>query len=202
MKSPRGRKRLRRGLRPVEPDCQSPSSQTTSAANEEASPYRSSTSAERQASFPVYYCQWVACTARLHNLKTLQAHLTIVHCQPNSNATYSCRWNDCQELLFSSTGEYVAQPIALPTEGQWHKHMWHEHVSKIAWRLGDGPTCGLSAPIAPTGADTSITELPKRTVRRSTSHSPRSNNGRAEALHLQVRLAQERELSPATFKSI
>ncbi|CAI7677500.1 unnamed protein product [Penicillium discolor] len=81
---------------------------------------------------PVYYqifpCKWEGCTAELHNIESIRAHLIKVHI-PHSLV---CKWQDCGNKT----------PMAA---ADMFTHLSSEHVSKMAWELGDGPTVPVTA---------------------------------------------------------
>lgn len=104
--------------------------------------------------FPVYVCKWAGCEAQLHNLKTLVKHTRRVHLglsplpshdKPQEDVKVKkeengdkktrkhrspqhlrCRWNACK------------RKESLPKESLW-QHIQDDHLSRIAWQMGDGP---------------------------------------------------------------
>ncbi|KAJ5604290.1 hypothetical protein N7537_007246 [Penicillium hordei] len=81
---------------------------------------------------PVHYqifpCKWEECTAELHNIESVRAHLIKVHI-PH---TLVCKWQDCGNKT----------PMAA---ADMFTHLSLQHVSKMAWELGDGPTVPVTA---------------------------------------------------------
>lgn len=78
---------------------------------------------EQPVHYPIFPCKWEECTAELHNIESVRAHLIKVHI-PHSLV---CKWTDCGNKT----------PMAA---ADMFTHLSSEHVSKMAWELGDGPT--------------------------------------------------------------
>ncbi|CAG8903270.1 unnamed protein product [Penicillium egyptiacum] len=81
---------------------------------------------------PVHYqifpCKWEGCAAELHNIDSVRAHVIKVHI-PHSLV---CKWKDCSNKT----------PMAA---ADMFQHLATEHISKMAWELGDGPTVLVTA---------------------------------------------------------
>jgi hypothetical protein len=73
--------------------------------------------------YQVFPCRWEGCTAELHNIDSVRAHVIKVHI-PHSLV---CKWTDCGNKT----------PMAA---ADMYTHVANEHISKMAWQLGDGPT--------------------------------------------------------------
>ncbi|KAG0153754.1 hypothetical protein PDIDSM_2409 [Penicillium digitatum] len=83
---------------------------------------------EQQVQYQVFPCKWEGCAAELHNIDSVKAHLIKVHI-PHSLV---CKWIDCGNKT----------PMAA---ADMFTHLVSEHVSKMAWALGDGPTVPVTA---------------------------------------------------------
>jgi len=98
--------------------------------------------------YQVYKCEWKDCGAELHNLATLRKHLHKLHCKPDDALQYKCMWSDCGKVVEEINGRTTTR-ITRPTfwfvDG-WKQHVGKAHLEPIAWRLGDGPTSGVSEP--------------------------------------------------------
>ena len=77
---------------------------------------------EQPVRYQIFPCKWEECIAELHNIDSVRAHLAKVHI-PHSLV---CRWEDCGNKT----------PMAA---ADMFKHLASEHISKMAWALGDGP---------------------------------------------------------------
>lgn len=86
--------------------------------------------------FSVYRCDWENCQAELHDLSTLERHVSKIHAPGSggSSGDHACRWLGCSrsQKRFSSSAEL-------------RRHLQADHVGPIAWKLGDGPS------VRPTG---------------------------------------------------
>lgn len=78
---------------------------------------------EQPVHYQIFPCKWEGCTAELHNIESIRAHLIKVHI-PHFLV---CKWQDCGNKT----------PMAA---ADMFTHLSSEHVSKMAWELGDGPT--------------------------------------------------------------
>ncbi|KAJ5783245.1 hypothetical protein N7457_005019 [Penicillium paradoxum] len=78
---------------------------------------------EQPVHYQVFSCKWEGCVAELHNIDSTRAHVLKVHI-PHS---LICKWKDCDNHT----------PMAA---ANMFEHMAHDHISKMAWELGDGPT--------------------------------------------------------------
>ncbi|KAJ5333723.1 uncharacterized protein N7506_007506 [Penicillium brevicompactum] len=73
--------------------------------------------------YPVYACQWKSCAAELHNLEGIKAHVVKTHVPHH----LVCQWKGCEHTTpMAAAGMYA--------------HVTKEHIMKLAWQLGDGPT--------------------------------------------------------------
>lgn len=77
---------------------------------------------EQPVHYQIFPCKWEECIAELHNIESVRAHLIKVHI-PHSLV---CKWQDCANKT----------PMAA---ADMFTHLSCEHVSKMAWVLGDGP---------------------------------------------------------------
>lgn len=75
-------------------------------------------------SYPTYQCDWDACQAQLHDIKTLERHIIKVHISGQTG----CRWHGCPNAMRRYTGVEL------------RKHMQLAHVQPLAWKFGDGPS--------------------------------------------------------------
>ncbi|KAJ5479989.1 hypothetical protein N7530_005498 [Penicillium desertorum] len=78
---------------------------------------------EHPVDYQIFPCKWEECAAQLHNIDSVRAHVIKVHI-PHSLV---CKWKDCGNKT----------PMAA---ADMFQHLATEHISKIAWELGDGPT--------------------------------------------------------------
>ncbi|OQE20233.1 hypothetical protein PENFLA_c017G03226 [Penicillium flavigenum] len=78
--------------------------------------------------YQIFPCKWEGCAAQLHNIDSVRAHVIKVHI-PHSLV---CKWKDCGNKT----------PMAA---ADMFQHLATEHISKIAWELGDGPTVPVTA---------------------------------------------------------
>ncbi|OQD60510.1 hypothetical protein PENPOL_c023G06847 [Penicillium polonicum] len=83
---------------------------------------------EQPVHYQIFPCKWEGCAAELHNIDSVRAHLIKVHI-PHSLV---CKWQACGNKT----------PMAA---ADMFTHLSNEHVSKIAWELGDGPTVPVTA---------------------------------------------------------
>ncbi|CAI7615876.1 unnamed protein product [Penicillium palitans] len=83
---------------------------------------------EQPVHYQIFPCKWEECTAELHNIESIRAHLIKVHI-PHFLV---CKWQDCDNKT----------PMAA---ADMFTHLSSEHVSKMAWELGDGPTVPVTA---------------------------------------------------------
>jgi hypothetical protein len=77
---------------------------------------------EQPVDYQIFPCKWEGCAAELHNIDSVRAHVIKVHI-PHSLV---CKWKDCDNKT----------PMAA---ADMFKHVSSEHISKMAWQLGDGP---------------------------------------------------------------
>ncbi|KAJ5357043.1 hypothetical protein N7517_011652 [Penicillium concentricum] len=83
---------------------------------------------EQPVNYQIFPCKWEGCAAELHNIDSVRAHLIKVHI-PHS---LICKWKECGNKT----------PMAA---ADMFMHVSNEHISKMAWRLGDGPTVPIIA---------------------------------------------------------
>ncbi|CAG8222993.1 unnamed protein product [Penicillium salamii] len=79
-------------------------------------------SSKPHVNYQVFACQWESCVAELHNLDALRGHLVKIHVPHH----LVCKWKGCEN----------STPMAA---ADMYAHVSNEHISKIAWKLGDGP---------------------------------------------------------------
>ncbi|KAL1969175.1 hypothetical protein VTN77DRAFT_429 [Rasamsonia byssochlamydoides] len=75
-------------------------------------------------SYPIYQCDWDTCQAQLHDIQTLERHVTKVHIPGQT----CCRWHGCPNAMRRYTGVEL------------RKHLRLAHIQPLAWKLGDGPS--------------------------------------------------------------
>ncbi|KAI2754046.1 hypothetical protein DTO006G1_8788 [Penicillium roqueforti] len=85
---------------------------------------------EQPVHYQIFPCKWEGCIAELHNLDSVRAHIVKVHI-PHSLV---CKWEDCDNKT----------PMAA---ADMFRHLSSEHISKMAWALGDGPKVPVTAEI-------------------------------------------------------
>ncbi|KAJ5265372.1 hypothetical protein N7524_006390 [Penicillium chrysogenum] len=83
---------------------------------------------EQPVDYQIFPCKWEGCAAQLHNIDSVRAHVIKVHI-PHSLV---CKWKVCGNKT----------PMAA---ADMFQHLATEHISKIAWELGDGPTVPVTA---------------------------------------------------------
>lgn len=89
--------------------------------------------------FPIFYCRWQDCDARLHNLVTLRKHMRR-HLKPENHGSNPCLWKGCRATKIDDRQTNVT----FPTEDAWHSHIETEHLEPLAKRFGDGPSTTYS----------------------------------------------------------
>ena len=72
--------------------------------------------------YQVFPCQWEGCVSELHNLDAVRAHLVKVHVPHH----LLCKWKGCGNTTHMAAADMFS-------------HVANEHISKMAWELGDGP---------------------------------------------------------------
>ncbi|OJD22986.1 hypothetical protein ACJ73_05659 [Blastomyces percursus] len=77
--------------------------------------------------FHMYKCEWKGCDAQLHNLQTIRKHVTRLHIPRDMNTEASCLWAGCSEGRNKFTRDDLAG------------HLENNHLSTLAWTLGEGP---------------------------------------------------------------
>jgi hypothetical protein len=77
---------------------------------------------EKPVPYQVFACQWEGCIAELHNLDAVRAHLVKVHVPHH----LLCKWKGCEYKMHMAAADM-------------YSHVANEHISKMAWELGDGP---------------------------------------------------------------
>ncbi|KAJ5423179.1 hypothetical protein N7491_008395 [Penicillium cf. griseofulvum] len=83
---------------------------------------------EQPVDYQIFPCKWEGCAAELHNIDSVRAHVIKVHI-PHSLV---CKWKDCGNKT----------PMAA---ADMFTHVSSEHISKMAWQLGDGPKVPVTA---------------------------------------------------------
>ncbi|KIW34115.1 hypothetical protein, variant [Cladophialophora immunda] len=99
-------------------------------------------------SLPVFKCRWRGCKAHLHNLKTLQNHISKVH-RPTAEVLkedggYICWWKRCEYLVDDGEGSLRPSEI-FDNLKDWLGHI-EEHMKEVASKIGDGPTTKIIDP--------------------------------------------------------
>ncbi|CAG8389305.1 unnamed protein product [Penicillium salamii] len=79
-------------------------------------------SSKPHVNYQVFACQWESCVAELHNLDALRGHLVKIHVPHH----LVCKWKGCENTTPMAAADMYA-------------HVSNKHISKIAWKLGDGP---------------------------------------------------------------
>lgn len=88
--------------------------------------------------FPVFTCLWDRCQTNLHNLATLKKHALKAHGRkPGSDGQYRCNWQDCKLRKDADDQDHH-----FIEKEDLQKHL-EEHITEVAWKLGDGPSMGL-----------------------------------------------------------
>jgi hypothetical protein len=77
---------------------------------------------ETPVNYQIFPCRWEGCVAELHNLDAVRAHLVKVHVPHH----LLCKWKDCGNTTHMAAADMFS-------------HVANEHISKMAWELGDGP---------------------------------------------------------------
>jgi hypothetical protein len=77
---------------------------------------------EKPVNYQTFPCQWEGCIAELHNLDAVRAHLVRVHVPHH----LLCKWRGCGNTTHMAAADLFS-------------HVTNEHISKMAWELGDGP---------------------------------------------------------------
>lgn len=98
--------------------------------------------------FPVFRCKWHACTSQLHNFETLQKHVDRIHLKRfnlDPTDTPECLWYGCCDDSYYA-GQVHEHHAAVSSGTQFEhlaeleSHIAAEHLNKIVWKQGDGPT--------------------------------------------------------------
>ncbi|KAI9832254.1 MAG: hypothetical protein M1819_004432 [Sarea resinae] len=123
--------------------------------NDESSNSQRATKATRQRSsrrseptYRVYNCQWKECKAELHNLETLRKHVKKAHCTRAVHGGIPCWWAGCgrrkeNEDRYKMKGKSEYHALDFSTEEAWDEHMNKEHLGRLSWDFGDGPSAGI-----------------------------------------------------------
>lgn len=77
---------------------------------------------EKHVEYPVFACQWEGCVAELHNIQSLQTHIVKNHVPHH----LICKWEGCDNKIHMAAAAMFS-------------HVSGQHISKMAWKLGDGP---------------------------------------------------------------
>lgn len=104
---------------------------------------------EPEPEYQIYNCEWKDCAAELHNVETLRKHIYKKHAHRDDDDKLPCRWKDCGKARMAidvETGRTTSQfqTVSFQSEDRWKTHVEVEHIRSIAWRLGDGPSGGVS----------------------------------------------------------
>lgn len=93
-------------------------------------------------SFTVYKCKWRSCSAQLHNLPTLRAHIAKVH-KPSTETVqedgHICWWKNCRYLKQELAGT-VRVLKSFDSHSDWLEHIENEHLHPLGMIHGDGPS--------------------------------------------------------------
>lgn len=109
----------------------------------------STSTPEPQPEYKIYKCGWQDCRAELHNLATLRKHIHRLHLKKAAHGGYDCLWAGCgkvKSVTDKATNRVTSkfEDRNFDDEGRWKEHVEKEHISPIAWELGDGPAGGVS----------------------------------------------------------
>ena len=95
--------------------------------------------------YPVYQCKWKNCSGKLHNLETLRKHIKMLHGKVPADQKWKCQWEGCKsEITDNASGTPDAERDYFGSQEACMEHVEKEHLTPIAWELGDGPVGGLS----------------------------------------------------------
>ncbi|KAI9694058.1 MAG: hypothetical protein M1822_003329 [Bathelium mastoideum] len=95
--------------------------------------------------YAVYECKWKNCSGKLHNLETLRKHVKMLHGKEPPDKKWRCQWQGCTtEIVKGLDSDPNTKNDSFESQEAWMGHMEKEHLSPIAWQLGDGPVGGLS----------------------------------------------------------
>lgn len=109
----------------------------------------SASTPEPQPEYKIYKCGWEGCNAELHNLATLRKHVHKIHLKKADHGGYDCFWVGCEKVK-SFTDKATNRTLtrieheSFQAVGEWKEHIEKQHISPIAWELGDGPAGGIS----------------------------------------------------------
>lgn len=81
----------------------------------------------------VFDCKWNGCGAQLHNFYTLRKHVNRVHIEPGQSGL-SCLWAGCgvkDKEGHSSNKTFTSDGL--------RRHAEENHLSAVAWKMGEGP---------------------------------------------------------------
>jgi hypothetical protein len=88
--------------------------------------------------FHPFLCEWLGCTAELHNLEALRTHIKIVHRKRNENKMLLCQWGKCYTKR-GILGIVQLNGMQFGRKEDWATHIAETHILPIAWQMGDGP---------------------------------------------------------------
>jgi len=104
---------------------------------------------EPRPEYKIYKCGWQGCSAELHNLATLRKHVHKLHLKQADHGGYDCLWVGCEKVksFTDKTTNRTSTRIehdSFEAVSEWNEHIEKQHISPIAWELGDGPAGGIS----------------------------------------------------------
>ena len=131
-------------------------------------PRKSSPRASQQPALihQVYKCQWQSCPAELHNLETLQKHVS-KHGDKfgEKGGPLLCLWKGCgkfpenHEPGADIEEESEQQPLQFSAQELWTKHMEERHLAKFALKLGDGPSIRVDSDMSDSVSDSAKRQM-------------------------------------------
>lgn len=75
-------------------------------------------------SYPMFTCEWASCPAQLHDVHTLERHVSKNHIEGQQ----TCLWQNCPNFATEYVGEGLKE------------HLAKAHIQPLAWKYGDGPS--------------------------------------------------------------
>ncbi|EME41010.1 hypothetical protein DOTSEDRAFT_74527 [Dothistroma septosporum NZE10] len=103
-----------------------------------------------QPEYQVYKCRWTDCTAELDNFDRLKKHVVKLHGAASNDGDFQCLWKSCKFAgkhvdANGKAHDGAGGVTSFETMDHWMKHVDKEHLSEVAWKLGDGPRGGSVA---------------------------------------------------------